>query len=231
VPNELGGLATRRVLITHTSRGDVDAAVRCGEIIVVARGRYALPQVASAKAVAHSLTGLLSHTSAALYHGWEVKLVPDKPHVTVPRKRRVPLEFRRTATLHYADVWPEDITDGIATGVELTLTQCLRQLPDDEALTVADFALRQGVPTATLRRVAMTATGPGSAKIRRIADQARAEAANPFESCLRAIALTVPGLSVQPQVRLPGMNARPDLVDADLGLALEADSFVNVVAS
>ena len=223
--NELGGLAIRHALVARASRAEVDRALKRGDIIAVARGRYALPHIASAQAVAHGMTGLLSHTSAALHDGWEVKVVPEVPHVTVPRKRRVAASARRLATLHYADVLPEDTTDGIATSVGLTLTQCLRHLPDDEALTVADSALRHGVPAATLRRVSMTATGAGSAKVRRIAGQARAEAANPFESCLRAIALTVPGLSVQPQSWLPKVNVRPDLVDPDLGLVLEADSF------
>src|SRR5690606_21674525 len=49
-------------------------------------------------------------------------------------------------------------------------------------------------------------------------------AANPFEPTLRAIALEVPGLSVRPQVTLPGLG-RPDLVDDRLRLILEADSF------
>jgi very-short-patch-repair endonuclease len=134
-------------------------------------------------------------------------------------------DARRAAELHYYDVLPEDLRDGLATGVELTLTQCLRSLPDDEALAVADSALRHGVPPSTLRRVALTVNGAGSAKVRRIASTARAEAANPFESCLRHIASTVPGLAVEPQVWLPGLNARPDLVDTDLGLVFEADSF------
>lgn len=225
VLNELGGLATRAVLIDKTSRANVDRAMRKGEIVAVARGRYALATVGGATGVAHGLGGVLSHTSAALYHGWEVKLVPEVPHVTVPRKRNVPAHARRKVSLHYSDLLPEDITDGIATGVELTLTQCLRTLPDDEGLAVADSALRHGVPPATLRRVQMAVTGPGSAKVRRIAAQARPEAANPFESCLRLIASTVPGLAVEPQVWLPGTSVRPDLVDVDRKLVLEADSF------
>ena len=63
--------------------------------------------------------------------------------------------------------------------------------------------------------------------MRRVAAEASADAANPFESVLRAIALDVPGLRVRPQqvVRSPVVWARPDLVDEDLGLVLEADSF------
>lgn len=51
--------------------------------------------------------------------------------------------------------------------------------------------------------------------------------ANPFESSLRAICVDVPGLHVVPQVDVhaPHWLGRPDLVDARLGLALEADSF------
>ncbi|MBZ5737449.1 DUF559 domain-containing protein [Nocardioides mangrovi] len=60
-----------------------------------------------------------------------------------------------------------------------------------------------------------------------MASLARAEAANPFETCLRVIAGEVPGLRVAPQVTLttiPGAP-RPDLVDVDLRIVLEADSF------
>lgn len=192
---------------------------------MVARGRYAVPSVEAAPAVAHALSGVLSLSSAALHHGWEVKFVPERPHVIVPRKRRVDAEARRMAQVHFGDLFAGDVTDGVATSVELTLIQCLRTLPDDEALSVADSALRHDVPPAVLRRVAMAVTGPGSAKVRRIAGQARAEAANPFESCLRSIALTVPGLTVQPQVWLPGLGMRSDLVDRDRKVVLEADSF------
>lgn len=225
VLHALGGLADRRVLVEKTSRADVDRALRRGEIAVVARGRYALPSVADAPSVAHALSGVLSLASAALHHGWEVKLVPERPQVMVPRKRRVSPAARRMAEVHYGDLLAGDVVDGIATSAELTLTHCLRALPDDEALAVADSALRSGVPPATLRRVAMAVSGPGSAKVRRIAGQARAEAANPFESCLRSIALTVPDLSVQPQVWLPGLRMRADLVDRDRKVVLEADSF------
>ncbi len=222
---QLGGLATRAVLVERSSRADVDRSLRSGQIVAVARGRYALPQVAGAEVVAHQVGGLLSHTSAALFHGWAVKTVPDLPHVTVPRKRRVSEQVRRVAQVHYADVAVEDQVRGVATGIDLTLTQCLRSLPHDEALAVADSALREGVPPATLRRVGMGVSGSGSARVRQVTRQARAEAANPFESCLRSIAPTVPGLSVEPQVWLPGLNMRSDLVDVDLGIVLEADSF------
>ena len=83
----------------------------------------------------------------------------------------------------------------------MTLTQCLRSLPDDEALVVADSAARAG-ELAMLARLGATSSGRGAARIRGKVAEARAEAANPFESVLRSIANGVDGLRVEPQ-RLP----------------------------
>ncbi|MEJ7832376.1 MAG: hypothetical protein WKF79_05635 [Nocardioides sp.] len=224
---ELGGVATRHSLVLLTSRVEVDRALLAGEIVADARGRYALPATDEAVRRAHALSGLLSLTSAALWHGWEVKTVPERPHVIVPRKRRVSTDRRASVELHRGDVHTDDVADGIATGIELTLLQCLSRLRFDEALAIADSALRHGVLPATLRRVAGSARGPGSPQVRRVAVVATGEAANPFESVLRAIAIDVPGLSVRPQVgiRTASSFARPDLVDEDLRIVLEADSF------
>lgn len=224
---ELGGLSTRAALIDATSRACVDSALARGTVVATDRGRYALPAVDEAARLAHGLSGLLSHTSAALHHGWEVAVVPGRPHVSVPRKRRVGQERRISVQLHRQDVLPEDVTDGVATGVELTLLQCGRALSFAEALAVFDSAARHGVPPATFRRVARSAHGPGSAQVRRLVQVVDAAAANPFESVLRAIALGVVGLTVRPQVqvRTPRSTARPDLVDEMLQIVLEADSF------
>lgn len=57
--------------------------------------------------------------------------------------------------------------------------------------------------------------------------EAADDAANPFESVLRAVALDVPGLNVRPEVTIRGkrQTARCDLVDVALLMAREADSF------
>lgn len=221
-----GGLATRAELIAASCRRDVDCALRDGSIRAVGRGRYAGPAVDEAAALAHGMSGVLCLTSAALHHGWEVKSVPDRPHVLVPRKRRVPAEVRERVVPHWADLVPDDLSAGIATSRELTLVQCLRTLPDDEALAIADSALRAG-ELATLKRVHESVGGPGSAKVRRIATAARPEAANPFESCMRAITLTIPDLRMVPQVVIssPHAWAQPDLVDVDRRLVIECESF------
>jgi very-short-patch-repair endonuclease len=218
---ELGGVATRAALLRSATRADVDRAIRSGALVAVARGRYALPQVDAATEAAHRLGGVLSRDSAALHHGWAVKCVPERPHITVPRGRKITPEQRVGIELHRDDLHPDDI-DGIATSKGFTLTQCLRTSTWDAALAVADSALRAG-KSSLLRRVAVSVRGPGAPQVRRAAREARAEAANPFESVLRAIALDVPGLSVRPQV--PIGRVRPDLVDEDRRIVLEADSF------
>lgn len=221
-----GGLSTRAALIAATSRADVDRALREKSLVRVGQGRYTSPDVGEAPALAHGMRGVLCLTSAALHHGWEVKVTPEPPHVCVPRKRNVRADRRAQVQLHRADLGPDDTVDGIATGRELTLLHCLRSLPDDEALCVADSALRSG-EHQTLRAVRASVRGAGAAKVRRIADAARGEAANPFESCMRAIALTVPGLHMVPQVVIssPRVWAQTDLADVDIGLVVECESF------
>lgn len=221
-----GGLTTRAALIAATSRAAVDAALRTGALVRVGRGRYTVPGVASAAATAHGVNGILGLGSAALHHGWEVKHVPDRPHVVFPRHRNVPKPWRSRVHIHRADLRPDQVERGIATSKVQTLQQCLRSLPDDEALTIADSALRAG-DGAALTAAVESVRGAGRAKVLRIAGAASARAANPFESCTRSIACTVPGLRAEPQVTIssPHVWARPDLVDERLRIAIECESF------
>jgi len=186
---------------------------------------YALPSADEAVTRAHAVGGVLCLTSAALHHGWAVKHVPVEPHVCLPRGRKLAMQRSAGIQLHRRDLTPDDIS-GIATSRAATLLHCLRSLPFDEALCVADSAARDG-ELALLRRVAQETRGAGAAKVRRVAALARAEADNPFESCLRAIAVEVPGLAVEPQLTITSVtpHVRPDLVDRELGVILEADSF------
>jgi very-short-patch-repair endonuclease len=223
----LGGVATRSQLIEISSRREVDAALAAGSVVSVARGRYALPTADAALRSAHQLAGVVSHRSAALRWGWAVKTPPDEPDVTVPRNRKLTPDQQRGVAIHRVDLDRDDIRDGV-TSQDRTLLDCLRDCPFDEALAVADSALRDGFPPSRLARLARNARGPGSRQIRRVAAEARAEADNPFESALRAVALDVPGLNVRPQVPLFSKSeflGRPDLVDEDLCIVLEADSF------
>jgi very-short-patch-repair endonuclease len=200
--------------------------VRSGDVVRDARGRYALPAAEVAVRAAGALSGVVSHLSAAQLLGWETKTTPARPHVTVPRNRRLDAERRRRIVAHWADLEPAEVRD-LVTSPARTLTDCLVTLPFDEALSVADSALRHSAFTnAELERLVASLSGPGSARARRVGQLADGRAANPFESVLRAIALEVRGLSVVPQQNIswPGFHARPDLVDESHDLVLEADS-------
>lgn len=227
---ELGGVGTRAQLIGRCGDHELLAAREAGVVVRLSRGRYVLPGVAEAPRLAHAIGGALSHRSAAVQRGWGVAVVPRRPDVTVAQNRRVDPAARRTVTLHRG--WSQrDVVDvgGIpTTSIDRTLTDCMRALPFSEALAVADSALRSGITPRRLAQLAAETRGPGSARARRVAANATADAANPFESVLRAIALDVGGLNVIPQSELWSgavFLGRPDLVDHDLGIVLEADSF------
>lgn len=201
---EVGGVATRAELVRRTSRGEVDRALRERDVVASRHGRYRLPEADAAVAAAHRLSGVLALSSAALQHGLEVKHVSERPHVVVPRGRRLPLSSAAGVCLHRRNLHPSEV-DGVATDLPTTLEMCLRLLPFDEGLAVADFFLRHGGARTVLRGIAQSARGHGAAKVRRVAAAASGDAANPFESVLRAIALAVTGLHVEPQqvVRSP----------------------------
>lgn len=223
-----GGVATRARLLKMAPRHEVDAALKDERILSVGRGRYVLPHTGADLRTAHALNGVLSYESAALQHGWGVLKVPDGVHVTVPVKRKVVARVPPGTVLHRADLGVDD-RSGEVTSQERTLVDCLRNLPFPAALAVADSALRAGRSPGWMVALAAGLQGRGSGQARRVAAEASDLAANPFESGLRAAALEVGGLRVQPQVPLHADDGeflgRPDLVDVDLGIVAEADSF------
>lgn len=216
----LGGIARWRQL-GCTSR-EIQPLLDAGDLVRLRRGVYALPAADRALAAAARMGGHASHTSAALALGWEVRTVPPRPIITVPKHRRLTFDSTKGAEVRWADLGPDD-RNGLHTSADRTLLDCLR-LPDfAEALSVADSALRHGYSHRRMLALARAARGPGSRRDREVAGLADARAANPFESSLRAIALRVPGLAVTPQFRVGDRSA--DLGDGDLRMLLEADSF------
>ncbi|GAB2981698.1 DUF559 domain-containing protein [Nocardioides montaniterrae] len=222
----LGGVATRQQLLSHVSARKLGHALAARAVVRIGHGRYALANVDTDTANAHALSAVLCLASAALHHGWAVKTVPDRTQVSVRRNRRLASRQLSRAEVHRHDLRPDEITDGVVTNKEVTLMQCLRTLPDDEALAIADSAARTEGP-ALLLRVRNLAQGRGAARIRRLIDAADARAANPFESVLRYIASRVEGAVFEPQRVITDVDpvARPDLVEVDLRIVLEADSF------
>lgn len=221
----VGGVATPRVLMRLTSRRKVRRAIECG-LIRRAGSKLVLADVAEHFLAALSLTGVLSHLSAAQHWGWKVKTPPDRAWVTVPRHRRVGPDRRRRHHVVYADLDPEEITDGVTSPLR-TVLDCAKRLPFDEALAVADSALRSGmVDKDELVTAAARVQGRGRRECLRVADAATPLAANPFESVLRALVLEFPVLAVEPQAEVVARSLvlHPDLVDRDHRIVFEADS-------
>ena len=219
-----GGVADHATLRRLTTRRSLRRALSDEAVVRVSMGRYALPSAHDALVAAHRVRGVISHLSAAAWWGWELKSQPPRPEITVPKHRE---RHSRGVHLHWADLTEDDIREGVVTSRERTLVDCLRALPFDEALAVADSALRaDDITHEQLTGLARAARGPGSRQIRRVAAQADGRAANPFESVLRALAVEA-GLDVRAQVVVAVQNGsvRPDLVDERRGLILEADSF------
>lgn len=218
----LGGVSDHATLARLVPRRAVAAACAEGKVVRVSRNVYALPSANQARLAAARLGGVVSHLSAAMAHGWKVKRPPALPTVTV-RRNRSPGAVD-DVDVRFAD-WRPDELDGVVTGPVRTVIDCARGLPFDEALAVADAALRSGrVTREQLEEAAAASARTGRPAALRVARCASRLAANPFESVLRAIALEVRGLSVVPQGAV-GAVGHADLTDARLRIAVEAESF------
>jgi len=212
---ELGGVTASRPLLALTTRRQLRRALESGDVLRLARDRYGLKAGRDGLLAAGRLNGVASHLSAALHYQWAVLETPVRPQVTVPRTRKVEPHRRRGVELHWQQLAPEDWRQPGVTEPVRTVLDCARALPFAEGLAVADSALRSELVDAeVLVRAADQVRGRGSVQVRRVAREATAKAANPFESALRAICLDVDGLDVRPQVTLdlPGLRIRPDLV-------------------
>ena len=228
VMNRAGGVLDSGRLVALTSRRKVRTALSDGVIVRDAKGRYALPTAQESRRAAHRLSGVMTGRSAAAHYGWPMKSQPRRPEVTVPRNRKVAPERREGCV----DLRWSDLPDAsVARGVLLpgpAVIDCARRHPFDEALAIADSAVRSGdITPAELLRLAERVPSSGRAGALRVARCVDARAANPFESVLRAIALDVAVLDLEPQVEIlvDRFLGRPDLVDLTRRLILEAESF------
>lgn len=220
----LGGVASVSDLLRLTTRRQVRRSLARGSILKVARGRYALPTAESARTAAAELSGVVCLRSAAAHHGWELKTSPEVPEVAVNPRRHIAAGRREAVRVVWMNVAADDVEAGVTTPLK-TVLDCARHLPFDEALAIADSALRSGrVTPAELE--ATTVRGAGAAAVRRVVAYADGRAANPFESVLRARCIEA-GLEVVPQraIDLTTGTVHPDLVDVDRRLVLEADSW------
>lgn len=204
------------------TRAELDRALAAGVITRLRRGTYALGDIREVRALAEQVGGTVSHLSAALEHGWKVKFPPDRPTITLPRNRSLPEED--AFEVFWQDLSVMQAYRGLTRPVA-TVIACARAYRYDVALSVADSALRErAVTRPELLKAALASPRTGRAKAVRIAQQADGRAANPFESCARAIAADVRGLVVEPQVWIDGVG-RVDLCDCALGIVVECESF------
>lgn len=228
-----GGAAGRVELIRACGTTAFKHALKDGTLVRVARGRYVLATASDAVRQAAARRGVLSYRSAAQQYGWAQRKVPARPDVTFARNRRVPREWRSAITPHWSDLPPTDV-EGMVTSPNRTLVDCMRMLKLNESVPIVDSAVRGGdISVTELRELARAMRGRGRVRAMYVAAMATKLAANAFESGVRAIAATVPGLRVRPQMPMrvarrrdgPRMVLRPDLADEALGIVIEAESF------
>lgn len=220
----LGGVASAAELRQHCDPWAVRRALTAGRIARPGPRRYALPGVTEGFVAAARLGGVVGGLSAAQYWDWKVKTPPPRPQVICPRGRKRSKEDRVGVDVWWGHLDPGDIHGGRVTTPRRTLLDCMRRLPYDEALCVADSAVRGGLPRTVLVEVAEASPRTGRPQALRIAQAADARAANPFESCLRAICHAVQGLAVEPQFQVEDIG-HADLGDPRLRIAIEADSW------
>jgi very-short-patch-repair endonuclease len=225
---QLGGIAARKALLAMVTRPELERAVASGEVVRARRGVYALPTDDRAQQAAREHTAVAVLVTAAAHWEWPRKWEPRKPQLAVPRGRSVAPETRERLDVRWRTIPRSDVVDGWVTNRERTVLDCALLLPFDEALAVADAALRSRRVDRSLLLQRVDALDPQlRPRARRVLTLADAAAANPFESVLRAIAVDVPNLSLRTQVRIDdadGWVGRVDLADDRLRIVLEADS-------
>lgn len=229
---QLGGYATRAALLRlGVARRALAASVLQGTVLRLRRGVYALglpDGLDHLRGAAIVLAGVVSHDSAAVLWGLELAHRPT-PTVTVSRDR---------SRAHYdgvrvrrADVAETVVRDGLrVTSVIRTVLDCAADLPLDEAIVIADSALRAGLTTKReLVSAARAVHGPHARRVRKVARLADERSGSVLESLLRVL-LTEAGLAPdQSQFTVRDERGRPvgrfDFVYLRARLIVEADGF------
>lgn len=220
---ELGCVATRRQLLAMgVEPSAIATSLAANEITRVRHGKYVAGEGGGLITKAEAFGGVASHLSAASHYEWEIKMAPQRAILTLPRtSRSVP-----DVECHWRSLTADELAERVTSRLD-TVVDCARSYDYDVALCVADSALRERVVNQT-QLIAAAQASPrwGRAKALRVARDADYRSANPFETCTRAIANSVPGLRVRPQAWI-GRTARVDLLDKVLGIVIECESFAH----
>ena len=193
-----------------------------GRVNPAGRGGYALPDADPAIAAAVGLSGVVSHASAARLHGLELYVPPRIIEVTVARGCR-----QRSAgvRVYAADLAPEDLElNQPLTAVRRTVRDCARVMPLLPGVVLLDGVVRdERLAMATLHAMASTASGRGSAALRRAVAYVDAMAGSRLETVMRLLLELLPGITWETQVWIPGIGPVDFLVNG--WLVLEPDGF------
>ena len=213
-----GGVADAATLIGIVGRPAFRRAVRQGDILKAGPNRYVLPGGKERLEAAARVGGALSHLSAAQHWGFRIKTAPAHVQVVVPHGRK--LSDARTADVELF----RGPVNGFVTDKIRTVIDCCRELPFDEALAVADSALRsRDVTVDRLVAAAERSSRKGRSRVLRVLTYADAGADNSFESVLRALCIEA-GLDAKAQVKI-GAIGRCDIADRSRMIAIEGESF------
>ncbi len=175
---------------------EVRRLVATGELCRPRRGLVALEPADEAVVLAATLGGVVSCAPAAARQGRRLLHSAPGWHVTVPRDARV--DTPAGVVLHRRNV----ATDGWLTTPSRTVADCLRCLPPEEGLVVADSALEAGIARSDVLR---HLRGRGAAQARATLAWADGRSQAVGESVLRR-RLQLAGLDVQVQVPIEGVG-------------------------
>lgn len=250
-----GGIATRAELAAMVSERALRTAVDKRIIVSLRPGVYGLPaamddppkpepgagaeqrsqlrteRVARARRAASFAGGAMSHLSAAEFYELPVLHEPTTAQVEVPRGKRVHPSVRGQADVRWRDLTEAELRDQVTSPLR-TVLDCAADLPDQEALAVLDSALRGDddhpplVARSQLLEAADAVPVQVRSRVRRLVAAADGAAANPAESALRAIALSIPDFAAHPQLQITcGDEAfTVDVGDERHRMVLELDS-------
>lgn len=229
---ELGGYATRRGLLRHgTTRRSLARALDEGRVVRLRRGVYGLGMPEGVEVLAAAVVALgavVSHDSAAVL--WDLEMVHQPgQRVTVPRDH----SRARHPGVQVARREVEEVVvrHGLpVTGPVQTVLDCARVLPLDEAVVIADSALRRGLVTLReLRTAAAKVRGRDGPRVRRVVALADPRCGSVLESLLRVLlvqnGLTPDHTQLEIRDERGRFVARVDFAWLRARLIVEADGF------
>lgn len=206
---QFGGVARRVDLVeAGISPSEFRRATEAGEVSRISRGVYALPDADPLLSTIHAAKARPACITAAAFHGLWVLYPSSRPHVAVNHGRQVPgFEVHRHAgQLSLLDI----------------VAQCMRCLPEIEALVIAESAVvLKRITVGSLRQ---RLSGRKDAGLRHICGQINPHSESIIETVGR-YRLQQAGLQVQTQVRIRNVGRLDLFVDGILGIEIDGAAF------